>query len=171
MIGPDEVKGEAERLAEQNYKFRTFLRNREDEGKLDALFLRFHKEVFAEYDCCKCANCCKECVITLDTGEIERMAAFLGMTKDCVIAEYLTKADPNDEKPYMIKKRPCPFLRTDGKCRVHDCKPDICAGFPYTDRPGRLRRLLGIIDNTGTCPAVFEIIERLKAEYGFRNRE
>ncbi|MCL2032574.1 MAG: hypothetical protein FWG96_04840 [Methanomassiliicoccaceae archaeon] len=49
-----------------------------------------------------------------------------------------------------------------------DCKPDVCAGFPYTDRPGRLSSLYGVIEHADVCTVVFEILERLKAIYRFR---
>ena len=78
MIGPDEVKAEAERLAEQNFEFWTFLRNFADGDGLDTLFLKFHKEIFANYDCRKCANCCKTYDITLGADEIWRMADLPG---------------------------------------------------------------------------------------------
>ena len=59
MVRPDEVKLKAQRLEERNYKFRTFLKSRADDDELDAQFLDLHKELFAGYDCSKCANCCK----------------------------------------------------------------------------------------------------------------
>ena len=59
MLKPTEVKAKAQKLEEQNYKFRTFLKNRADGDELDAQFLALHKKLFAGYDCCKCANCCK----------------------------------------------------------------------------------------------------------------
>jgi len=45
------------------------------------------------------------------------------MTEDDFFAEYL--ADADDEKPYKIKQKPCPFLCGDGRCRIQDCKPDV----------------------------------------------
>ena len=81
MVRPDEVKSKASRLEEKNYKFRAFLKNRADDDELDAQFLILHKELFAGYDCCKCANCCKIYRIILDDAEVTRISAFLGMTE------------------------------------------------------------------------------------------
>ena len=46
-------------LLQENFKFHTFLKCHADEDELDRQFLRLHEELFADYDCCKCRNCCK----------------------------------------------------------------------------------------------------------------
>ncbi|MDR0653911.1 MAG: YkgJ family cysteine cluster protein [Synergistaceae bacterium] len=170
MVRPDEVKAKAQRLEEQNLKFRAFLKNRADDDELDAQFLELHKELFADYDCCKCANCCKTYRIILDNDEVKRISAFLGMSDSDFITEYLANADSDDEKPHKIKEKPCPFLLGDGRCRIQNCKPDVCAEFPYTDQPDRLSSMYGVIEHAEVCPVVFEILERLKVMYRFRNR-
>jgi len=171
MITPTEVKVQAQKLEEQNYKFRTFLRNRADDDELDAQFLALHKELFAGYDCCKCTNCCKTYDITLTDDEVRRIAVYLEMTESDFAAEYLTDADADDERPHKFKLNPCSFLNGDGRCRIQSCKPDICNGFPYTDQPDRLSSMYSIIEHAEVCPVVFEILERLKMMYGFRNRK
>ena len=169
MVKPTEVKDKAQRLEEQNYKFRVFLKNRADDDELDAQFLELHNELFADYDCCKCGNCCRSFSIILDNDEIKRISAFLGLMENDFIVEYLTDADPEDEKPYKFKTNPCKFLGDDGRCRIQDCKPDVCKGFPYTDQPDRLSSMYGVIANAEVCPIVFEILERLKVMYRFKN--
>jgi len=170
MLTPDEVKDKAHGREEQNYKFRTFLKNHADYDELDAQFLELHKELFADYDCCKCANCCKTYGIIIDNDEVKRIAAFIGMAENDFITEYLTNADSGDEKPYKIKEKPCPFLCDDGRCRIQARKPDVCAGYPYTDHPNRLSSMHGVMRHAEVCPVVFEILERLKVMYGFRNK-
>ena len=170
MVKPNEVLAKAKKFEEQNYKFRVFLKIRADHKKLDKQFLKLHKEFFTDYDCCKCANCCKMCDIILDHDEVKRITAFLGLAESDFIASYLANADADDEKPYKIKTKPCLFLQDDGHCRIQDCKPDVCVGFPYTDRPNRLSSMYSIIFSAEICPIVFEILERLKMMYGFRNR-
>ncbi|MDR0490439.1 MAG: YkgJ family cysteine cluster protein [Oscillospiraceae bacterium] len=170
MVNPREVKAKAQRLEEQNYKFRTFLKNRADDDELDAQFLALHKELFDGYDCCKCANCCKAYSIVLDNDEVKRTASFLGLSESDFVAEYLIDAGADDEKPYKFKEKPCLFLCDDGRCRIQDCKPDACAGYPFTDQPDRLSSMYGVIEHAEVCPIVFEILERLKAMYKFRNR-
>jgi len=170
MVKPTEVKAKAQRLEEQNYKFRAFLKNRADDDELDAQFLALHKGLFAGYDCCKCANCCSSYSIILASDEAKRIAAFLGLTEGDFAAEYLTGSSADEEKPYKFKDKPCSFLGADGRCRIQECKPDVCKGFPFTDKPGRLSSMIGIINHAEVCPVVFEILERLKVMYRFRNR-
>ena len=169
MVKPSEVKAYAQRLEEQNYKFRSYLKNHADD-ELDAQFLALHNELFAGYDCCKCNNCCKAFSITFADGEVKRISAFLGLAESDFAAEYLTDTNEDEEKPYKFRVKPCPFLCDDGRCRIQDCKPDVCCGFPYTNQPKRLSSMLSIIDHAEVCPVVFEIIERLKVQYRFRNR-
>ena len=170
MVKPTEVKARAQRLEEQNYRFRSFLKNRADDDELDAQFLALHKELFIGYDCFKCCNCCRSYGIILDIDEVKRIAAYLGLAESDFIAEYLTEADPDDEKPHKFKSNPCRFLGDDGRCRIQDCKPDVCTGFPYTDQPDRLSSMYSILWNAEVCPVVFEILERLKVMYRFRSR-
>jgi len=170
MVKPNEVKVKAQRLEEQNYKFRTFLKNRADDDELDAQFLELHNELFAGYDCCKCANCCKAYRIILDNDDVKRIAAFLEMTESDFAAEYLIDAETDDEKPCKFKAKPCSFLNSDGRCRIQSCKPGVCTGFPYTDQPDRLSSMYGVIEHAEVCPVLFEIIERLKMMYRFRNK-
>jgi len=170
MLTPTEVKDKARKLEEQNYKFRIFLKNRADDDELDAQFAALHRELFAAYDCCQCANCCKAYRILLDDDEAKRIASFLEMAESDFAAEYLRAADADDEKPYMLKEKPCPFLCEDGRCRIQDCKPGFCAGFPFTDQPERLSCMYSILEHAEICPVVSEILERLKKMYGFRNR-
>jgi hypothetical protein len=167
MIKPNEVKAAAQRVEDENYEFRTFLKCNAEPDELDEQFAALHKELFADYDCCKCANCCKSLGILLDEDDIEKMADAIKSKSD-FIDLYLTKADPDDEKPYKFKESPCTFLDDDdGHCWTYDCKPKDCEFFPFTDQPDRLQSLYSIIGHAEVCPIVFEILERLKAEYKF----
>ena len=76
----------------------------------------------------------------------------------------------SDEKPYKLKEKPCRYLCEDGRCRIQDCKPDDCMAYPLTDQPDRLASMFSIIEHAEACSIVFEILERLKAMYRFRNR-
>ena len=59
MIEPSKIKETAKRYEDENLQFRSFLKNRADYDELDKQFLDLHNELFAGYDCCKCANCCR----------------------------------------------------------------------------------------------------------------
>jgi Fe-S-cluster containining protein len=95
----------------------------------------------------------------------------LKMTADAFGNAYLEACENDDDgnEQYMLRTDPCVFLQEDGRCQIHSCKPDSCKGYPYTDRPERLFRLISVIEFARTCPVVFEILERLKAQYRFRS--
>lgn len=169
MLKPNEVYNKAQELEEQNYKFRTFLKNRADYDELDAHFLELHNELFENHDCSDCANCCKTFGICFSGDEASKIAIFLNMTFDGFADEYLSETEPSDEGQYKFKSKPCSFLDSDGQCKINACKPNVCNNFPFTNQPDRLASMLSIIGHAEVCPVVFEILERLKAIYRFRN--
>jgi len=169
MIKPSEVAARARRLEQQNYEFRTFLKIHADYDELDSQFLKLHKELFANYDCSKCANCCRAYNMVLDEDEVKKVAKFLKTTKGEFMTKYLVLSDPDVEEQYECKHKPCPFLNDDGSCQIEDYKPISCKDYPFTDKPDRLSSMYSVIDHASVCPVVFEILERLKILYGFRS--
>ena len=164
MIAPSEVGAAAKRLEKENLRFRRFLKNRADCDELDQQFLKLHQELFAQYDCRECRNCCRAYNIELDEQEIDSIAAFLSMDKQQFIDTQLV---PGTTGGHEIAS-PCRFLHPDGSCELESCKPQECRGFPYTDRPERLFSLFSILSSAEVCPVVFELLERLKDIYHFR---
>lgn len=168
MITPDKVQIEAEIKEEENYKFRTFLKVHADEEELDKQFYSLHKELFADYDCSKCRNCCKMYKGTIPSEDLKKDAQHLGITVEQFKDFFLEENEYGIE--YRTKHKPCDFLNEDGNCKLGDCKPDSCQKYPYTNQPERLHSLLGFLDIVSICPVAFEIYERLKKEYGFKVR-
>ncbi len=163
MIAPSAVHAAAKRMENENLKFRAFLKNHADAGELDRQFLKLHHELFSGYDCCKCNNCCRAYRTVLTEDEIDSIAALIGVARQEFVKQHLVQGSGGYEL-----KAPCPFLEADGKCRIQERKPAECKGFPYTDQPERMESLLGVIAFAEKCPVVFEIIERLKVIYRFR---
>lgn len=168
IIKPEDVSAEARKRENENFKFRRYLKNHADEDELDRQFLRLHKELFADYDCSKCRNCCNMYKGSIPAEDIDRNAQYLGITAEQFIDTYLEKEEFGMN--YQTRNKPCDFLREDGNCKLGDCKPDSCKKYPYTDQPERLLSLLSILNTIEICPVAFEIFERLKQEYGFRTR-
>lgn len=118
------------------------------------------KELFADYDCSKCRNCCKMYKGSIPAEDVEKDADYLGITVEQFIDFFLEKEEFGIG--YHTKHKPCDFLQEDGNCKLGDCKPDSCKKYPYTDQPERLCSLLGMLDTISICPVAFEIFERLK---------
>jgi len=127
--------------------------------ELDSNFHTLHEEVFEETDCLTCANCCKTTSPIFYQTDIERIAKFLRLKPGDFIQKYL-RVDEDDD--FVLQVAPCPFLDVDNFCSVYDVRPKACREYPHTDR----KKMVQIMDltykNTLVCPAVLEIVERLK---------
>ena len=163
MISPEEVCKAAKKKERENLRFRIFLKNHADDEELDQQFLALHNELFDGYDCSLCANCCRAYSTALEEDEISAISDHLGMTAESFQAKYLAQGEEGLEL-----KGPCAFLKDDGRCEIESCKPRQCREYPYTDKPGRLFSLYGILTSAEHCPVVYEILERLKKMYHFR---
>jgi uncharacterized protein len=146
------------RRSPENKKFLTSLRKK-DSRKLDDVFHALHDEVFREIDCLTCANCCKTTSPIFYPIDIERLAKALRMKPGEFTEKYLMIDEDND---YVLKTSPCPFLQGDNHCSVYDDRPKACREYPHTNR----KKMVQIVDlthkNTLVCPAVLEMVERLK---------
>lgn len=142
----------------ENKKFLQSLK-KQDARAVDDAFHQLHEEVFEEIDCLTCANCCKTTSPIFYQTDIERVAKSLRMKPGDFIKEYLRV---DEDKDYVLKSSPCPFLDADNYCKVYDSRPKACREYPHTDR----KKMVQIMDlthkNTLVCPAVLEMVERLK---------
>lgn len=118
MLTPEQVIIEAKKKEKENLKFRTFLKNRASEKELDAQFLRLHNELFADYDCNSCRNCCKLYHGSIPARDIEKDAAYLQMTKEQFVEMFLKESQFSVD--YETKNKPCDFLLENGECRLGD---------------------------------------------------
>jgi Fe-S-cluster containining protein len=70
----------------------------------------------------------------------------------------------DSDEDFVLKSSPCAFLGEDNFCSIYDVRPKACQEFPHTDR----RRQHQILDltrkNSEVCPAVFEIVDKLKKQ-------
>lgn len=126
---------------------------------LDIYFQEVHEQVFENTNCLSCANCCKTTSPIFYNRDIERLAKHFKIKPGDFIERYL-KID--EDKDYVLKQAPCPFLDSENYCMVYDDRPNACREFPHTDRK-RISQLLDLTyNNTFVCPAVLEITEQLK---------
>ncbi|MDR2970215.1 MAG: YkgJ family cysteine cluster protein [Tannerellaceae bacterium] len=127
----------------------------------DAVHL-LHEEVFGEIDCLACANCCRSLGPRLADKDIDRIASALRIKPQDVVSRYLRI---DEDKDYVFKEMPCPFLCADNYCSIYEYRPKACREYPHTDRKKFYQIHSLTLRNAETCPAVFEILERLKREF------
>jgi Fe-S-cluster containining protein len=127
--------------------------------QLDSIVHALHDEVFEDLDCLECANCCKSISPTIIDKDIERLAKQFRMKPQEFIKQYLYIDTEND---YVFKETPCPFLMPDNYCMVYENRPRACREYPHTDRKRFFQILDLTLKNTHYCPAVYEVVDRLK---------
>ena len=126
---------------------------------LDTYFQEVHEQVFEKTDCLSCANCCKTTSPIFYNRDVERLAKHFKIKPGDFIERYL-KID--EDKDYVLRHAPCPFLDSENYCMVYDDRPNACREYPHTDRK-RISQLLDLTyNNTFVCPAVLEMTEQLK---------
>jgi uncharacterized protein len=130
-----------------------------DQGKVDEAFHLMHDQVFGEVNCLDCGNCCKSLGPRISDADIRRISQVLKIKPSELTEKYLRLDEDND---YVFRQMPCPFLDSSNYCIIYENRPRACRDYPHTDRR-RMQQILPItLKNTETCPAVFEIVERLK---------
>ena len=70
----------------------------------------------------------------------------------------------DEDRFYVLKTVPCTFLGPDNYCSIYDARPKACREYPHTDRIKQSQLLKLTEKNVEVCPAVFEIVEKLKEE-------
>jgi len=162
-IWPD-FKELARSKRKENKKFFTRLHG-QDPKRLNEQFHSMHKEVFAETDCLTCARCCRTTGPLLTKQDIGRIAKKQGMKPADFEKQYLRVDEDGD---WVMKSLPCPFLELDtNKCTIYEYAPKACRQYPHTDHPN-MKSVLGLTEtNVRHCPAVFEMVERMKQRAQF----
>ena len=128
-------------------------------GKVDEAFRVLHEQVFEEVNCLDCGNCCKSLGPRITGADIRRISSALKIKPSELTEKYFHLDEDND---YVFRQMPCPFIDAENYCKIYEDRPRACRVYPHTDRR-RMQQILDItLKNLSTCPAVFEIVERLK---------
>ncbi len=128
---------------------------------LDNLFHIAHETVFEKIDCLTCANCCKTTSPIFYQRDIERAAKAVKLKQGEFIDTYLRI---DEDKDYVLKQSPCPFLGPDNYCGIYNDRPTACKEYPHTKRKKMQQILTLTFKNTLVCPAVLQITEDIKQQ-------
>ncbi len=85
------------------------------------------------YDCQRCTRCCRwPGQVKVSAEEIERIARYVGMSREDFIAEH-TRLRPDRSGLALLDKGNGECAWLEGRdCRLQEVKPVQCAGFPNT---------------------------------------
>ena len=155
----DDWKANAERRSDRNFAFLRSLKMKDDRV-VDRAARQLHEEAFSTIDCLQCANCCKAVSPVFRKEDIRRIAKHLGIGEADFETSYVRIDEDGDR---ILKSLPCPFLAGDNRCTIYDVRPRDCAEYPHTQKKGFSSRTHGIVSNSVSCPAVFYIVEQMRA--------
>lgn len=149
---------EAESAVERAFRFLRILKLK-PRKPVDKLAKAVHTEVFSEINCVRCANCCRTLKPEFRPKDIASASIHLNISEDDLKAQYLQQ---NAQGNWETRTLPCPFLSENGFCGIYPVRPGDCSGFPHTDKSNFAARSWTHAENVRTCPAVFEILERME---------
>jgi Fe-S-cluster containining protein len=149
----------------ENLRFRAYLK---EHRHSDRRLRRFGEEIQAQIDCTQCANCCRVTETGINQRDVERLSKFVGVSEQEFLRDYTGRAEDGE----LILKRDengCVFLKGN-LCSVYEARPQNCVNFPHLVRgDGSIAsRMWAFVDRTNYCPIVYNWIEKVKDDIGFR---
>lgn len=147
--------------AEENDRFRSFI-SAQHTG-VDALVWKLSTAVESEVDCTLCGNCCRSLMVTVEKEEVSVIAAREGSSEAEVKEKYFEESAGGT---IIISKIPCHFLNGNN-CTIYEDRFQTCRDFPYLHKDGFSRRLPFLLMHYGSCPIIYNVIERLKTATHF----
>ncbi len=163
MINLPFIAQEAIDKDDENYNFRIFLKQK-DPKMVDRKMQPIGKYFTEKIDCTACGNCCKNIMISVDEGEVKKIANALQEDFSSCKNKYFEHS--NDSDAILINAIPCHFLK-ENKCTVYENRPSACASFPHVHLPNFTSRLFSMLDGYGICPIIYHSMEALKKELKF----
>lgn len=161
-----EIKRLAEERADENWRFRSFLKFCDhDPEEIDAIVHRLTKEVSSQIDCRECGNCCREMYPVLSKSDVTKLANGMGLSEDEVTSQLLSPSE--DPGTFQFNNRPCPLL-SGNLCAHYESRPETCRSYPHLHKDDFVFRLIQVIENVSVCPIAFHVYEQLKCELWHR---
>ncbi len=157
------IKEYAQANEEENDNFRIFLKGI-DSNEIDKIVHPIAENITNQIDCTTCAACCKMLMINVTKEEAFSVAEHLNISESSFKEKYLEKST---EGEMIINTIPCHFLE-DTKCGIYENRFSDCRDFPHLQKNNFNSRLFSTLMNYEICPIIYNTIEVLKIETGFK---
>jgi len=153
----------ARKREDENWEFRYYLKNANLTAEsIDNDVHDLYREISAQIDCQKCANCCIVSSPILKKADQLRLAKHIKMKPVDFKDKFLIPDEENDG--YVFRQMPCFFLQ-DKSCTVYNHRPHECQSYPHLHKDGFVFRLAQAVENCSICPIVFNVYEELKVKF------
>jgi len=163
IVDLDFIKNKAIELTAENLKFQDFLRNL-DSLSLDKAVFELSEAISPKIECTECGNCCKSLMVNIDDEEANNLSEHLGQTRAEFDEKYLDKGESGR---MVVNAIPCHFLEGN-RCSVYEYRFAGCKEFPAFHVPNFNKRLFTTYMHYDRCPIIFNVMETLKTESGFK---
>ena len=158
------IKKQAAINDEENDAFRLYLKSL-DSGDLDKRVHKINDYVTPQIDCTACGACCRQLMINVTEDEKIAVANHLKISPEEFKEGYL---EESLQGKLIINTIPCHFL-ADSKCNIYENRFTECRAFPHLHENHFQNRLFGTLVHYAMCPIIYNVIEELKIEVGFKN--
>jgi uncharacterized protein len=148
---------------QENDAFRVFIKHSDGE-KIDALVQHLNQIIEPLIDCTACGACCKTLMINVKKEEAEKLSARLDISLAAFKEAYI---EESQQGQLIINQMPCHFLEGT-RCSVYENRFTECREFPHLGRENFKDRLFGTLVHYAMCPIIFNVVEALKIETGFK---
>jgi Fe-S-cluster containining protein len=159
-----QIRRSGEQKRPENERLRKHLKRH---SMADRRIRRLAEEVEEKFDCLSCANCCKVATVRLAERDVIRLAKHLRLTPAAFLAQYTEQS----EEGIVLRRTDTGCVFLEGTlCSVYEVRPHICTDFPHTVRGDGsfVSRMWDLTDRACYCPIVYNTLEAIKEECGFR---
>jgi len=147
----------------ENDEFLLFLKGRDAE-ETDKIAHEVNDTVSKQVDCTECGNCCQSLMINVTAAETIGCAKHLEITPEAFKEQYIEESQGGI---MIINTIPCHFL-AEKRCTIYEHRFTECRDFPHLHKPGFTRRFFSTMMYYGMCPIIFNVVENLKENLGFK---
>ncbi len=158
------IKAQAEIKEEENDAFRTFLKGLNSD-ELDEKVHAISDAVTPQIDCTACGACCRQLMINVTEQEKNKVANHLHISPKQFKDDYL---EESMQGKLIINTIPCHFLQ-DSKCNIYENRFTECREFPHLHEKNFQGRLFGTLVHYAMCPIIYNVVEELKIQIGFKS--